>query len=69
MATTSCLVQTLEQLQTLAVMHVQGLMTNQCVEAAVRSAADLGYHTIVPSDGCVTNSVSTWWTTSTSTML
>ncbi|CAE8585884.1 unnamed protein product [Polarella glacialis] len=33
-----------------------GQLTNQCVESAVRDAADLGYLVTVPEDACATNS-------------
>lgn len=35
---------------------IGGVMTNQCVESAVRTAADKGFHVIVPKDGVCTSS-------------
>ena len=35
---------------------VTGMMTNQCVESAVRDATDLGFLVTVPEETCVTES-------------
>jgi ureidoacrylate peracid hydrolase len=35
---------------------VAGMMTDQCVESAVRDACDLGYLVTLASDACTTNS-------------
>ncbi|MCZ7569626.1 MAG: isochorismatase family protein [Ardenticatenaceae bacterium] len=34
------------------VLVIGGVVTNQCVEAAVRDACDLGYRVILVEDGC-----------------
>ena len=38
------------------VLIVAGMMTDQCVESAVRDACDLGYLVTLVTDACVTDS-------------